>query len=166
MQRSLSMKNNKTSPQVRTISIEEWCALNREGAHLTARIRLDGNSMYPLIRRMQDYVTVHPLDRKILKGDIVLFKRADGRYVVHRVRKIKRQTVLTMGDNCSCPDSEITTDSVLGYITRIERGGRIINADTCIWRLLGLIWLSLLPLRKLYSGIKKTIKKSGDVTDE
>ena len=159
------MNNFKTSPQVRTISIEEWCALNKEETCLAVRIRLDGNSMYPLIRRMQDYITIHPVDRRIIKGDIVLFKRADGRYVVHRVRKTKGHAVLTMGDNCSCPDIEITADSVLGYITRIERGEHIINADTPLMRSLGLIWLILLPLRKLYSKIKKTIKKSGDVTN-
>lgn len=160
------MKNNESVSQVRTISIEEWCELNKNEPCLTVRIRLDGNSMYPLIRRMKDYVTVSPFDREIIKGDIVLFKSADGRYVVHRVRKIKGQRVLTMGDNCSCPDGEITADRVLGYITRVEHGERIINVNTALWRCFGLIWLRILPLRKLYSKIKKIIRKSGDVTDE
>ncbi len=152
--------------QTRTISIEEWCELNRGQPCLTVRIRLNGNSMYPLVRRMQDYVTVNPLDREILKGDIVLFKRADGQYVAHRVRKIKGQTVITMGDNCVRPDKEINADRVLGYITRVERGNRIINTDTALQRRLGLVWLSLLPLRKIYSKIKNTIKKSGGASDE
>ena len=162
----ITMKNSKPEPQVRTISIKEWCELNRSEPCITARILLDGGSMYPLIRRMQDYVTVHPLDRKIRKGDIVLFKRADGRHVVHRVRRIKGQAVCTMGDNCALPDREITADCVLGYITRIERGKRTINADTFLWRRIGLMWQALLPLRNFYSKIKKTVRKSGDVTDE
>ena len=160
------MKNKEPSQQVRTISIEEWCRLNGEGLRLTARIRLDGNSMYPLIRRMQDYVTVNPVNRKIRKGDIVLFRRADGCFVVHRVRKIKGQMLVTMGDNCALPDREITADCVLGYITRVERGKRIINTDTFFRRVTGLAWQRILPLRKIYSKIKKNIRKSGDVTDE
>lgn len=160
------MKNKTPATQVRTISIEEWCRLNKEELCLTARIRLDGNSMYPLIRRMKDYVTVSPLKRRILKGDIVLFRRADGQFVVHRVYKIKGQRVITMGDNCARPDSEIAADRVLGYVTRIERGNRTINSDSFLRRRFGLMWLRLLPLRKLYSKIKRTIKKSGDVTDE
>ncbi|MBQ0059556.1 MAG: hypothetical protein KBS83_06330, partial [Lachnospiraceae bacterium] len=58
---------------VRNISIEEWTAMAAQGIDIPVRIQLHGYSMQPLIRRMRDYVTIVPVDREMMVGDVVLF---------------------------------------------------------------------------------------------
>lgn len=154
------MVNKDFSEQTRIISVEDWYNLSCNEAFINVKIPLNGNSMYPLIRKMRDYVTVSPMNRKIKRGDIVLFRRADGKYVVHRVLKTDGLKVHTMGDNCSSPDSEIAAEKVLGYVTFVHRDNHILHVDTPIWRKLGLLWIKLLPLRKAVGFIKNFFKKS------
>ena len=161
------MINKEFSERTRIISIEDWYNLSNNDVLLNVKIQLNGNSMYPLIRKMRDYVTISPINRKIKRGDIVLFRRADGKYVVHRVKKINGSSVQTMGDNCSLPDHEITAERVIGYVTCVHRDSKTLNVDTLIWRKFGLLWLRLLPLRKLVSSVKNFLKNQpGDDSHE
>ena len=101
-----------------------------EGEAPPARITLNGNSMFPLVRWNRDYVTIAPLDREIVLGDIVLFNEPEtGRYVVHRVWKIEDDKVLTWGDHCDGPDGWIPKGCVWGKINLIKRGKRQIRPN-------------------------------------
>ena len=84
-----------------SLSVDEWHEIALEGTKIPVTLKLNGESMRPLIRKQRDSVTVIPVYRKLKKGDIVLFKRFDSAYVVHRVNKIDGQSVTTVGDNCT-----------------------------------------------------------------
>ena len=89
----------------RSLSIQEWHQMAMEGKAPPVRIQLNGYSMFPLVRKGMDYVTIIPLDRELILGDIVLFFEPDtGRYVVHRVWEVREGQVLTWGDHCEVPD--------------------------------------------------------------
>lgn len=108
-----------------TISILEWHRMAMEGDVAAARIFLNGNSMFPLVRWNKDYVTIIPLEYEAVVGDIVLFNEpGTGRYVVHRIWEIKDDKVLTWGDHCDGPDGWIPKSSVWGKVSLIERGKR------------------------------------------
>ncbi|MBQ7901869.1 MAG: S24 family peptidase [Clostridia bacterium] len=62
------------------------------------RFSVTGNSMFPLFANRRDSVTVSPAD-KIKKYDIVLHRRADGTYIMHRVIKVKGNLLTIAGDN-------------------------------------------------------------------
>ena len=155
------MKMNDKSLKTKTISVEEWHNLIQSGVDIPVVIMLHGNSMYPLVRYMRDQVTVCKCCRRILPGDIVLFQRSDGQYVIHRVRKIADGNVLTMGDNCTHPDVWMPESEVLGIVTHVCRGSRTFCVDTPLWRFLGRIRLNTVKprtaLRKILSPIKRVI---------
>ena len=94
---------------IESISLQQWHQLAQQGAYLPVRIQVNGTSMYPLLRRNRDYVTIHPLNGLPRQGDIVLFSDPDreARYVLHRVWRVEKDTVLTWGDNCRCADGLI-----------------------------------------------------------
>lgn len=114
----------------RSLSISEWHQMALEGNAPPVRIPLNGYSMFPLVRKGKDYVTVIALDRKLVVGDIVLFAEPDtGRYVMHRVWEIREGEVLTWGDHCAEPDSWIPNDAIWGRTVMIERGRWVIHTD-------------------------------------
>lgn len=140
--------------QTTNISIEHWQRLVEEGGAPTVKISLAGSSMQPLIRKHKDFVTIAPLSRSLIRGDMVLFRAVDGRYVVHRVWKLEGNRVRTIGDNCSSPDSWITKESVFGLVIKMERDGHDWQLDTTGFRLLGRAWMTLFPVRQIYFIIR------------
>lgn len=140
--------------RVRSLPIEQWHALGLEGSMLPVTIYLEGDSMRPLIRRGRDRVTILPLSRPLIIGDIVLFKGGPERYVVHRVQKIRGNAVRTLGDNCFGPDPWMPLENVWGLVIKMERGGRTFRLDSPASRLLGRIWMLLHPVRRAYRRLR------------
>ena len=134
----------------RCISIAQWRALAQRGVVLPMRIPLDGDSMRPLIRRGRDRVTIVPLSRPLRRGDVVLFEYPAGRYVVHRVYRMRDESVRTLGDHCWNPDPWMPRACVLGLVIQFERGGKTIRLDNRPARCMGRIWMAGLPLRRCW----------------
>ena len=57
----------------RTVTVADWHELVKQGTVLPMHIPINGISMYPLIRRNRDYVTIEPMEGIPEIGDIVLF---------------------------------------------------------------------------------------------
>lgn len=143
---------NKT--EVRSLTIRQWCAMVEAGNSIPVKIQLHGFSMQPLVRRLRDTVTIIPLTRLLKKGDVVLFQRRDGAYVVHRVWKLGENQVQTMGDNVRHADAWMPADAVLGLVTHVKRGKYRFCIDTPLWRGIGRVWLAFHPLR---SGLRRVL---------
>lgn len=131
----------------RSLSIETWRQLALTGAALPVRITLDGESMRPLIRRGRELVTILPMMREVKIGDVVLFRNGPGRYVVHRVFRLRNGMVQTLGDHCMKPDRWMPREDVWGLVVRLDRFGRSWRLDTAAARVWGRIWMALHPLR-------------------
>ena len=142
------------------ITIEEWCRLAAEGTKVPVEIKLAGASMEPLIRMNRDTVEIIPLCREPKEGDIVLFERQDGAYVVHRVYRVDAERIVTLGDHCENPDPPVPKEKVLGLVSRIRRGKKVIEADSERQRRHGRIGMKLLPLRKRWLHLKLVVKKN------
>ncbi len=132
-----------------TISVETWLALCKSGASPSVTIKLNGTSMSPLVRKNRDEVVIIPINRKLKIGDVVLFERSDGAYVVHRLYKISGNTVQTLGDGRCEPDMPIGIDSVYGLVNEVKRDRRTLKINSCFGRFAGRIWMFLLPLHRL-----------------
>ena len=134
----------------RYLSIVQWHALCQSGTVLPMCIPLDGDSMRPLIRRKSDIVSIVPLSRPLLRGDVVLFEHPTGRYVVHRIYRMRDDSVQTLGDHCWNPDPWMPQSCVLGLVTQFERDGRTLALDSDYARRIGRIWMKVLPLRRFW----------------
>ena len=149
----------------RSVTIAEWYALAQQGVVLPMRVPLDGDSMRPLIRRGQDMVSIVPLKRPLKRSDVVLFEFPAGRYVVHRVYRLRDGQVRTLGDNCLIPEPWLPKTSVLGLVAQFERNGRVISLDSRLARAFGRVWMAGLPLRRAYWRCRafggRTLRKLG-----
>ena len=82
-----------------------------------------GNSMLPLIRPGKDVVVlVAPTDLK--KQDIVLYTRANGQFVLHRIMHFKKDHLLMCGDNLDYYEYEITKEDILAKVKDILIDGK------------------------------------------
>lgn len=156
------MNIEKNAEQVRNIPIETWHELVSRDIDLSVNIQLYGNSMRPLIRYKRDLVTIRSVNRKLCSGDIVLFRRADGKYVVHRIIKCRGCWVQTLGDNCRTPDAPVTAENVIGLVTYVQRGKHRLHVDTSFGRIMGRVWSISLPVRnfvrRFLGPVKRTVK--------
>ena len=146
------------------ISIEEWCGLAEEGAAPPVEITLAGTSMQPLIRKDKDLITIEPVlspeAGPLTVGDIVLFRKMDGTFVVHRVYRIEGDRVTTLGDNCEKPDVPVNRAEILGKVVRIRRGNRQLDTDSASMKRYGRICMNLLPIRKKVLHLKFVLHKN------
>lgn len=150
------------------LTVEDWCQLAKEGTALPITTTLKGFSMEPLIRYMKDPITIIPVNRDLIPGDVVLFEREDGKLVVHRLYMIfdEGKMVRTWGDNCETPDPAIPVERVLGIVISFEKNGKKILLDSDEQRKRGLKWLesrirrpAWMAYQELLERTAKTVKK-------
>ena len=142
-------------------AVDKWLKIVETGINIELNVYPTGVSMLPLIRGNRDKVTVCPLKREVRRGDIVLFFRADGKKVMHRVWKIDGNVITTYGDGCYYPDKPINVHNILGIATVLHRRKgakdglyREIPLNNAFRRKLGLLWLSLGPARRFFYRVR------------
>ncbi len=97
-----------------------------------------------------DMITVSPLRNSPVRiGDVVLYKTADDRAIVHRVirktMKYSRTVFFIKGDAAFGQPEEVDTGKILGRVTAVERNGREKNLDTKFYRIIGLLFAVISP---------------------
>ena len=147
------------------LTVEDWCQLAKEGTALPITTTLKGFSMEPLIRYLKDPITIMPVNRVLIPGDVVLFEREDGKLVVHRLYKISddKRTVQTWGDNCKAPDQVILVERVLGIVISFEKNGKQILLDSDEQRERGLKWLESKIRRPAWIAYQDLLEKTAKI---
>ncbi len=80
-----------------------------------------GTSMLPLIVEGKDSVIL-ARPSLLCVGDIVLYKRENGQYVLHRIVKIKGDNLFLCGDNQTDIETGITTNDVIAKTIAVYKG--------------------------------------------
>ncbi len=90
----------------------------------TITIPVTGTSMMPLLRP-KDAVTLAPIDRKsIQRGDILLYRRSNGAFVLHRVVNVQDNTVDFCGDNQVEVESSVPITQLIARVISYEKDGK------------------------------------------
>ncbi|HJX34806.1 MAG TPA: signal peptidase I, partial [Desulfatiglandales bacterium] len=87
--------------------------------------RVQGNSMYPLLRD-NDLVVVKKISPEILrKGNIIVYRGKNGQHTVHRlVKKEKGGIFYLKGDGYNLSPESINRDSIIGKAIGLVRENR------------------------------------------
>ena len=105
-----------------------------------------GVSMLPLLRQNKDVMVIEKRDEYHVL-DAVLFKRASGAYVLHRILKEKPDgTYWIVGDNCVSGET-VRRDQLLGVLVSRVRNGRSLSMDSPRIRLYARTWCRWYRLR-------------------
>ncbi|OQB67482.1 MAG: hypothetical protein BWX93_01773 [Bacteroidetes bacterium ADurb.Bin139] len=125
----------------------------------SVRIPVKGNSMLPLIHPETDEIELSPLDKRSLrKGNIVLALLEDGRYLVHRIEKVKGEMVFIRGDGNTSARETCTVDNVFAQVKGIFRKDKKIEKNSCQWKFAQYGWPSSPLLRRICLGAFRRLR--------
>lgn len=86
----------------------------------TVMISGGGKSMYPFIDDENDKVVLRKRgDRPIKVGEIYLYRRANGRYSIHRVYSIEEGSVTMLGDGQVTLERGIPNGDIIAVVTEV-----------------------------------------------
>ncbi len=119
----------------------------------TVTLTASGQSMEPLIHDGTDNVVLKRIEQKPKKGDIVFFKRNNGRLVLHRIVGEDENGYILMGDNQWVKEYGIKESQIIAVLDSIEKNGRVYKADGLYCN----IYKFILPPVKWERRIKNSI---------
>ena len=134
--------------------------LNRDGRLIYSSV---GDSMLPMIRQGRDLLVIEKPSGRLKRYDIPLYKRDNGRYVLHRILKVRDKDYAICGDNRYRCEYGITDKHIIGVLMAVIRDG--VEKPLKGWRygLYVFFWCRLFPVRVLIlKGIHvmKRVRKS------
>ena len=114
-----------------------------------------GTSMLPLIHQGKDFVILVSLPDELKRGDIPLYKREDGSYVLHRIVRAEDDGTYTMcGDNQTQLERGIKKEQMIAVVASVCRGEKRIDVTRLSYRAYCLLWRSFF-VRKVFFKIRK-----------
>lgn len=140
---------------------EELMPLIRERLAAGQRVRylpFRGVSMLPMLRQGIDSVELSPLPEKLQKYDLPVYQYPSGKYVMHRVVKVRDDHYVCLGDNTYSYE-RIRHEQLLGIVTAFKRGERRIEVDAYSYRLYCRIWVASYPVRRFLKRAKGWLKR-------
>lgn len=91
-----------------------------------------GISMLPMLRQGIDSVVLSPVTQKLKKYDLPLYRRDDGKYILHRIVGVG-EDYTCMGDNQFVRETGVRQDQMIGIVTSFYRGDREISVNSPIY---------------------------------
>lgn len=120
---------------MRTVDTQEYlthvCRMLHDGAP-GITVPVSGNSMQPFLRPGDGVCLALPPE-KLKKGDIILFTRPDGRFILHRITAL-----LPDGGCMTCGDNQrqwepVPKEQIRAAVTSVSRGKRRIRPGGPVW---------------------------------
>lgn len=123
-----------------------------------AELVVTGISMYPLFHHRKDSVWLVPADGLRRKGDIILYRRENGQYILHRIIAVKDGKYTCCGDN-QAELEPVEQHQVIAVVDQFTRKGKKYALDHWGYRLYCFIWVDLFPLRQAYIRLRRWLGK-------
>ena len=134
------MKTIDTNTYLNTL-----CELTSKGE--TVSTIVSGSSMTPFLSGNRDYVFLEKPPKKLKTGDIVLFTRETGDYILHRIKKVKDNNYYLVGDRQTNIEGPVPFERIHCVVTAVRRKGRMLSKKSPLWFFFGKIWIRLVFLR-------------------
>ena len=131
------------------VLLEEYRALLEEEKVEALPLLVTGGSMSPFLIGGRDTVFLSRLDRPARRGDILLYRRDNGGYVLHRVYRAEAEVLTMVGDAQRILEPGIREDQVIALVTKAERKGKLLSPGCFWWDFFEKVWIRMIPLRRL-----------------
>ena len=122
----------------------------------TVPLVISGSSMSPFLVHRRDTVYLSRVHRPLKKGDMILFRRDCGDYILHRILRAEKGLYILIGDAQNWVEP-VREDQVLALVTAVRRKDKLLKEGDFWWFFFEKIWLRMIPLRhpimKLYARV-------------
>lgn len=138
--------------------------LERSGKILQTTI---GDSMEPMLQNRQNIVVIEKADGLLKKYDLPLYRRPNGKYVLHRILKVRKNDYIICGDNRIRRET-VPHEWIIGVVSGYYKGKKFISIKDRKYLLYVHIWCdfyyvraALLWLKSTLARIKRKLKRKG-----
>ena len=123
---------------------------------------ISGSSMSPFLAHHRDTVYLSKVRQPLKRGDMILYRRTNGKYILHRIYRTEPNTYTLVGDAQTVLEQGITSNQVLALVTAVQRKGQLLKPGSFWWEFFRLVWIRLVPFRPgilaVYSWIARLIR--------
>ena len=142
----MAMKRNILPPEV---LLEEYRRILAEEPGVAALpLIVSGSSMTPFLVHGRDTVYLSRLERPARRGDILLYRRDSGQYVLHRVWRVEGDGTFTIvGDAQTELERGIREDQIIAVVSAVVRKGKRMSPGDFWWEFFEKVWIRMVPLR-------------------
>ena len=150
------------------ILLEEYRKLlNSEEKIEALPLVVTGSSMTPFLVGGRDRVYLSRVTRPVRRGDILLYRRSTGAYVLHRVYRADGSGYTMVGDAQTDLEPGIAAQQVIAIVTRARRKGKIQEPGRFWWEFFEKVWIRMVPFRRIavkaYGIFRKNKEKGTDL---
>lgn len=151
-------------PQIRILKpevlLEEYRRLLQTDDTVEALpLQISGDSMAPFLRHGRDTVYLSRLTRPARQGDILLYRRDSGAYVLHRVCRVSKQGLTMLGDAQVIPEPGIRPEQVIAVVKQVIRRGKVEKPGSLCWEFYEKIWYRLRVVRRLLAVFHRRLRQ-------
>lgn len=127
---------------------------------LTVTLPITGGSMRPLFFHKRDSVVLSACNPYSLKrGDVPLYRRDNGQYVLHRIVRVDEDTFTLTGDAQWQLEDGLPKKNVVAVMTGFVRKGRAVDCRNIGYRIYVAVWMLLRPLRPLMLRVWRCLRR-------
>lgn len=108
---------------------------------------ISGNSMSPFLIHGRDTVYLTKVSRPLRRGDIVLYRRTNGAYILHRICAVEGDTFSILGDAQTQIETGVARAQIFAVVCAAVRKGQRQEPGCFWWDFFAGPWLRLIPLR-------------------
>lgn len=123
-----------------------------------ANLNVTGHSMHPTLRNRKDSVSLIPATGQEKKGDIILYRRESGQFVLHRIIRVEEQNYICSGDN-QVMREPVSREQVLAVVNSFTRRGKVYGIDHMGYRIYVWALVNLFCLRKCYLLMRRHLAR-------
>lgn len=126
-------------------------------------LNISGSSMTPFLVHSRDTVYLSRVTRPLKKGDMILYRRDSGAYVLHRIYRVTPEGYWLVGDAQILIEKGVRRDQVLALVTAVRRKEKLLQPGSFWWDFFEKVWIRLIPLRPgiaaAYSALTRALRK-------
>lgn len=119
-----------------------------------ARLTVTGRSMLPLLMAYRDAVELIPVSERQKRGQIILYRRENGQFVLHRIIYLTEEGYICSGDNEAMREP-VAHSQLLAVTDALIRKGKRITMDNFGYRLYVALWVGFFPFRGMYIKFRR-----------
>ena len=139
---------------MKLVNTQEYVSMLRELTEQGREVNMliSGNSMSPFLMHGRDSIRLKKPDRKLRKGDMVFFQRKSGKFVMHRIIRVRKVGFYLLGDSQQSSEIEgpIEESQIFAMITSVCRKGRWIGPGNFWWKFFEHYWIRMIPFRRFH----------------
>ena len=137
--------------------LDTVCQLLQQGETSVA-VPVAGGSMVPFLHN-GDTVYLDLPDSPVKRGDIVLYPRSYGRYILHRVYRVRRDgSYIMVGDAQTELELLPSREQIRARVSSARHKGKLMRPGQFRWWVYQHIWLWLRPLRPFLMRMREVIR--------